>query len=196
MHKVPVEKSERGSQWPEQWPQRLEKPPYWLNSQVGVYGKGAVEDFTADYQHWKNVVSHSYLNGMGINWFAAALKNLKVWVMNVVPIDSPDTLPIIYERGLFGIYHDWCESFNTYPRSYDLLHADHLFSGLKKRILRPEGKLIVRDSVETIREVENMAKSLQWEIRLIYSNDKEGLLCARKTMWRPAEVETIKSAIS
>nr|XP_023885230.1 probable methyltransferase PMT26 [Quercus suber]POE69808.1 putative methyltransferase pmt26 [Quercus suber] len=128
--------------------------------------------------------------------------------MNVVPIDSPDTLPIIYERGLFGIYHDWCESFNTYPRSYDLLHADHLFSGLKKRcnlkavvaevdrILRPEGKLIVRDSVETIREVENMAKSLQWEIRLIYSNDKEGLLCARKTMWRPAEVETIKSAIS
>ena len=68
MHKVPVEKSERGSQWPEQWPLRLEKPPYWLNSQVGVYGKGAMEDFTADYQHWKNVVSHSYLNGMGINW--------------------------------------------------------------------------------------------------------------------------------
>lgn len=67
--------------------------------------------------------------------FAAALKNLKVWVMNVVPIDSPDTLPIIYERGFFGIYHDWCESFNTYPRSYDLLHADHLFSGLKKRFV-------------------------------------------------------------
>jgi hypothetical protein len=67
--------------------------------------------------------------------FAAALKGLKVWVMNVVPIDSPDTLPIIYERGLFGIYHDWCESFNTYPRSYDLLHADHLFSSLKKRFI-------------------------------------------------------------
>ena len=65
--------------------------------------------------------------------FAAALKGLKVWVMNVVPIDSPDTLPIIYERGLFGIYHDWCESFNTYPRSYDLLHADHLFSPVSKR---------------------------------------------------------------
>ena len=65
--------------------------------------------------------------------FAAALKDLKVWVMNVVPIDSQDTLPIIYERGLFGIYHDWCESFSTYPRSYDLLHADHLFSKVKKR---------------------------------------------------------------
>lgn len=67
--------------------------------------------------------------------FAAALKDLKVWVMNVVPINSPDTLPIIYERGLFGIYHDWCESFSTYPRSYDLVHVDHLFSDLKKRYL-------------------------------------------------------------
>ncbi|KAG7943130.1 hypothetical protein I3843_15G023900 [Carya illinoinensis] len=148
MHKVPINASERGSRWPEQWPRRLEKAPYWFNSQVGVYGKGALEDFTADYKHWKNVVSKSYLNGMGIGWssvrnvmdmravyggFAAALKDLKVWVMNVVPIDSPDTLPIIYERGLFGIYHDWCESFNTYPRSYDLLHADYLFSSLKRR---------------------------------------------------------------
>jgi len=53
--------------------------------------------------------------------------------MNVVPVDSPDTLPLIYERGLFGIYHDWCESFSTYPRSYDLLHADSLFSALKER---------------------------------------------------------------
>eukprot|EP00494_Astrolonche_serrata_P018171 UN18363 len=87
--------------------------------------------------------------------FAAALRNMKVWVMNVVPIDSPDTLPIIYERGLFGLYHDWCESFSTYPRSYNLVHANHLFSEIKKRcellgvivevdrIVRPEGRLIV-----------------------------------------------------
>lgn len=65
--------------------------------------------------------------------FAAALRDMSVWVMNVVTINSPDTLPVIYERGLFGIYHDWCESFSTYPRSYDLLHADHLFSKLKSR---------------------------------------------------------------
>jgi len=55
--------------------------------------------------------------------------------MNIVPIDSPDTLPIIYERGLFGMYHDWCESLSTYPRTYDLLHADHLFSKLTKRFV-------------------------------------------------------------
>ena len=65
--------------------------------------------------------------------FAAALRDLPVWVFNVVNIDSPDTLPIIFERGLFGIYHDWCESFSSYPRTFDLLHADSLFSKLKER---------------------------------------------------------------
>lgn len=63
------------------------------------------------------------------------------------------------------------------------------------RILRPEGKLIVRDNVETIGEIESMAKSLQWEIRMIYSKDNEGLLCVHKTLWRPTETETIFSAI-
>ncbi|KAL5571731.1 hypothetical protein UlMin_021328 [Ulmus minor] len=222
MHRVPEDASKRGTSWPLQWPSRLEKPPYWLKSQDGVYGKPAPEDFTADYKRWKKVFSESYMNGMGINWssirnvmdmravyggFAAALKDFKVWVMNVVPIDSSDTLPIIFERGLIGIYHDWCESFNTYPRSYDLLHADHLLSSLKKRcsikavmaeadrILRPEGKLIVRDDAETISQVESMAKSLKWKIHFVFSNDKEGLLCVEKTFWRPKEAEAIKSAI-
>ncbi|PNY06294.1 putative methyltransferase PMT26-like protein [Trifolium pratense] len=225
MHKVPLGASERGTIWPEQWPLRLEKPPYWLNSQTGVNGRDASVEFTADYKHWKVVISHSYLNGMGINWssvrnvmdmralyggFAAALKALKfnVWVMNVVPIDSPDTLPLIYERGLFGIYHDWCESFSTYPRSYDLLHADSLFSTIKERcnivaviaevdrMLRPEGYLIIRDNEEIIGEIENMAKSLHWDIRSSYAKNGEGLLCLQKTFWRPTEVETIVSAIA
>lgn len=69
MHKVPTDPAQRGSHWPEQWPERLDKPPYWLlSSQTGVYGKTAPEDFNADYQHWKRVVSKSYLNGMGIIW--------------------------------------------------------------------------------------------------------------------------------
>ncbi|KAG5048669.1 hypothetical protein JHK85_009772 [Glycine max] len=82
----------------------------------GVYGKPAPQDFTADYEHWKRVMSKAYLDGMGIKWsnvrnvidmrsiyggFAIASRDLNVWVMNVVTIDSPDTLPIIYERSLF-----------------------------------------------------------------------------------------------
>ncbi|KAL2497688.1 putative methyltransferase PMT27 [Abeliophyllum distichum] len=213
MHRVPIEGNERGSQWPEEWPERVQTPPYWLNrSQMGIYGKPAPEDFASDYEHWKKVVRKTYMSGLGISWsnvrnvmdmravyggFAAALKDLKVWVMNVVNIDSPDTLPIIYERGLFGIYHDWCESFSTYPRTYDLLHADHLFSRLKKRcklvpvmaevdrIVRPGGKLIVRDESTTIEEVENLLKSLHWEVHLTFSKNHEGMLSAQKSYWRP-----------
>lgn len=71
MHKVPTASLERGSRWPEMWPDRLKKPPYWLlNSQTGVYGKPAAADFIVDYQHWKRVVTKSYLNGIGINWSA------------------------------------------------------------------------------------------------------------------------------
>lgn len=57
------------------------------------------------------------------------------------------------------------------------------------RILRPGGRLIVRDSMETMHEVESMAKSLHWEVRKSYSQDNEGLLFVEKTMWRPNEVE-------
>lgn len=214
LHKVPTGDGERGTVWPEDWPLRLEKAPFWLNNmQVGIYGKQAAIDFTSDTDHWKRVVTKSYLTGLGIDWsavrnvmdmkavyggFAAALAGQPVWVMNVVPIDSPDTLSIIYDRGLFGIYHDWCQAFSTYPRSYDLLHADHLFSKLKKRcqlrpvmaeidrILRPGGSIILRDKSDTINELEILIKSLHWEVRLTYSREKEGILCAQKTMWRPA----------
>ncbi|KAI3861591.1 hypothetical protein MKW98_000543 [Papaver atlanticum] len=213
IHRVPTDEVERGAKWPEEWPARVHKPPYWLNSsQKGIYGKPAPEDFATDYEHWKRVVTKSYMTGLGISWsnvrnvmdmravyggFAAALKDIKVWVMNVVNVDSPDTLPIIYERGLFGMYHDWCESFSTYPRTYDLLHADHLFSRLKKRcklipviaevdrIVRPGGKFIVRDESSVLGEIENMLKSLHWEIHLTFSKDQEGILSAQKYDWRP-----------
>lgn len=41
--------------------------------------------------------------------FAAAVVDSDAdwWVMNVVPIKGPNTLPIIYERGLLGVAHDW-----------------------------------------------------------------------------------------
>lgn len=69
IHRAPDAESIRGSKWPEIWPERVEKVPYWLNdSQVGVYGRPAPEDFMSDYQHWKHVVTKSYLNGMGISW--------------------------------------------------------------------------------------------------------------------------------
>ncbi|TVU01118.1 hypothetical protein EJB05_53442, partial [Eragrostis curvula] len=217
MHRVPAGPAERGATWPPEWPRRVRTPPYWLNASLpGVYGKPAPEDFTADNDHWRRVFDRSYLNGLGIDWarvrnvmdmraayggFAAALKDKKIWVMNVVNVDAPDTLPIIFERGLFGMYHDWCESFSTYPRTYDLLHADHLFSKIKERcvilpvvvevdrIVRPGGSIILRDEAGAVGQVEKLLKSLHWDVRLTFSKNDEGVLYAEKSNWRPDLLE-------
>ncbi|KAL8244215.1 hypothetical protein R6Q59_010473 [Mikania micrantha] len=204
LHPIPSAIEERGTEWPEEWPKRLQAFPDWMNNR---------DKLTSDTEHWKAIVEKSYLTGMGINWstirnvmdmhaffgsFAAALIEQKVWVMNVVPVYASDTLPIIFERGLVGVYHDWCESFGTYPRSYDLLHADHLFSRLKNRckkavsviveidrILRPGGWAIIRDKAEILKPLEAIFKSLHWEIRLTFVQNKEGILCVQKTLWKP-----------
>ena len=57
------------------------------------------------------------------------------------------------------------------------------------RIVRPAGKLIVRDEPSTISEVENLLKSLHWEI----TSNKEGILCAKKGIWRPDAYEVSSS---
>lgn len=60
LHKAPVGIEERGSDWPEEWPKRLETFPDWLGDlQTWV---------AADYTHWKAVVEKSYLDGLGIDW--------------------------------------------------------------------------------------------------------------------------------
>jgi len=43
--------------------------------------------------------------------FAAALKDKDVWTMNVVPENGPNTLKIIYDRGLLGTVHNWYGSY-------------------------------------------------------------------------------------
>lgn len=43
----------------------------------------------------------------GLGGFAAAIESSKSWVMNVVPTIAQNTLGVIFERGLIGIYHDW-----------------------------------------------------------------------------------------
>ena len=44
--------------------------------------------------------------------FGAALKGKNVWVMNVVPEDGPNTLKLIYDRGLIGTTHNWYAQIN------------------------------------------------------------------------------------
>ncbi|XP_019420834.1 PREDICTED: probable methyltransferase PMT18 [Lupinus angustifolius] len=111
--------------------------------------------FLFNKENIKNVMDmNAYLGG-----FAAALLKYPVWVMNVVsPNSDHDTLGAIYERGFIGTYHDWCEAFSTYSRTYDLIHAGGVFNIYQDRcnitlillemdrVLRPEGSAIFREN--------------------------------------------------
>eukprot|EP00250_Pteridium_aquilinum_P020778 c24944_g3_i2 orf=528-2675(+) len=146
---------------------------------------------------FRNVMDMNALYG-GFN--AALLEAGKsVWVMNVVPASGPNTLPIIYEHGLTGTLHDWCEAFPTYPRTYDLLHGIGLLSQQVNtgcslsnlllemdRILRPEGWVLLRDSVELIEEARLAASQMRWEARTIEVDGNEDLrlLVCQKVFWK------------
>ncbi|KAF2298825.1 hypothetical protein GH714_028195 [Hevea brasiliensis] len=175
----------------------------------------SVETYQEDNNNWKKHVnsyrkinklidSGRYRNIMdmnaGLGGFAAALESSKLWVMNVVPtIAEKSTLGVIYERGLIGIYHDWCEAFSTYPRTYDLIHANGVFSLYKDkcntedillemdRILRPEGAVIFRDEVDVLIKVRKIVGGMRWDTKMVDHEDgplvPEKILVAVKQYW-------------
>ncbi|PPS11821.1 hypothetical protein GOBAR_AA08820 [Gossypium barbadense] len=201
--RLPVDSNGNLLGWPSPWPHRLKNKPQSLPAEAD-----AEAIFNEDTKHWAALVSDVYFDALAINWaslrnvmdmnagyggFAAALNELPLWVMNVVPIDAQDTLSIIFERGLIGIYHDWCESLSTYPRTYDLLHSSFLFKNRQERcniidvavemdrILRPGGYLLLQDTMETIQKLNPVLRSLQWSTRLYEGQ----FLVGKKGFWRP-----------
>ncbi|KZV14838.1 hypothetical protein F511_40769 [Dorcoceras hygrometricum] len=195
------------------FPERLYAVPPRIAS--GSVSGVSVETYLEDNKQWKKHVSAykrinkildsgRYRNIMdmnaGLGGFAAALHSPKFWVMNVVPtIAKKNTLGVIYERGLIGIYHDWCEAFSTYPRTYDLIHANGLFSLYKDkcdyenillemdRILRPEGAVILRDEVDVLVKVKKIIAGIKWDFKMIDHEDgplvPEKILVAVKQYW-------------
>ncbi|CAL1396329.1 unnamed protein product [Linum trigynum] len=170
------------------WPARLTSPP----PRLADFGYSN-DMFEKDVELWRKRVDN-YLNILSpkiqsdtirnvmdmkanLGSFAAALlKNKDVWVMNVVPEDGPNTLKVVYDRGLIGTIHSWCEAFSTYPRTYDLLHAWTVFSDIEKkgcsvedlllemdRVIRPSGFIIIRDRQSVIDYVKKYMVALHWE---------------------------------
>ncbi|XP_027357281.1 probable methyltransferase PMT16, partial [Abrus precatorius] len=198
----------------ENWPDRLKAtPPRIFKGTI----KGVTpETFSKDNNLWKKRVSYykkvnnllgkagRYRNLLDMNaylgGFAAALIKSPVWVMNVVPVQAKvDTLGAIYERGLIGTYQNWCEAMSTYPRTYDLIHADSVFSLYNDRceledillemdrILRPEGSVIIRDDVDILVKVKSIVDGMDWESQIVDHEDgpleRGKLLFAVKNYW-------------
>ncbi|XP_055810088.1 probable methyltransferase PMT2 [Solanum dulcamara] len=205
------------------FPERLYAvPPRIAN---GLVSGVSVEKYQEDSKKWKKHVSAykkinklldtgRYRNIMdmnaGLGGFAAALHSPKFWVMNVMPtIAEKNTLGVIYERGLIGIYHDWCEAFSTYPRTYDLIHASGLFSLYKDkcefedillemdRILRPEGAVILRDNVDVLIKVKKIIGGMRWNFKLMDHEDgplvPEKILVAVKQYWTLGDTNSTSS---
>lgn len=192
-------------------PQRLSEYSESLNS-IGINR----ENFLANTLYWQDQVRHYWRlmkvdeaevrNVMDMNaflgGFAVGLSTWPVWVMNIVPITGNNTLTAVYNRGLIGAFHDWCEPFSTYPRSYDLLHADHLFSHYKNReegclledillemdrMIRPQGIIIIRDEEAIVSRIRELAPKFLWdfESHLLENEQKktEPVLICRKKFW-------------
>ncbi|KAK9047027.1 hypothetical protein V6N11_052891 [Hibiscus sabdariffa] len=159
------------------------------------------EDPSPPYNMLRNVLDMNARYG-GLN--AALLEAGKsVWVMNVVPTTGPNYLPLILDRGYFGVLHDWCEAFPTYPRTYDMVHVEGLLS-LKSsqrwrcsmlhifieidRLLRPEGWIIIRDTTPLIESARALSSQLKWEARVIEieSNNERLLICQKPFFKRQA----------
>uniref|UniRef100_M8BUM9 Methyltransferase n=1 Tax=Aegilops tauschii TaxID=37682 RepID=M8BUM9_AEGTA len=197
-----VSSSDETSNSPLLWPERL------IRYASVPDDSATIEKFDADTKYWKQVISEVCYNDFPVNWssvrnvmdmnagyggFAAALVDKPLWVMNVVPIGQSDTLPVIFSRGLIGVYHDWCESFNTYPRTYDVLHMSDLLGSLTKRcdilevaaeidrILRPGRWLVLKDTMDMIKKMRPVLRSLHYETVIV----KRQFLVGKKTFWRP-----------
>ncbi|KAG0457143.1 hypothetical protein HPP92_022300 [Vanilla planifolia] len=176
----------------QKWPKRAFAVPPRIST--GTIPGITPEKFEEDNKLWMERMAHykklvptlsrgRYRNVMDMNanlgGFAAAVDKYQVWVMNVVPVNSKhNTLGVIYERGFIGTYQDWCEAFSTYPRTYDLIHADNIFSMYQDRcdityillemdrILRPEGTVVFRDTVEVLVKVQVITKGMRWESKI------------------------------
>ncbi|CBI38771.3 hypothetical protein VitviT2T_023602 [Vitis vinifera] len=201
------------------WPERLTSvPPRIMRGSVkGITAK----IFREDTDKWKKRVTYykgfdgnlavpgrfrnildmnAYLGG-----FAAALINDPLWVMNMVPVEAEiNTLGIIYERGLIGTYQNWCEAMSTYPRTYDFIHGDSVFTLYKDRcemenillemdrILRPGGTVILRDDVDMVVKIQSIIERLNWNSKIV--DHEEGPHHTEKIVWAVKQYWTAPAA--
>ncbi|KAH7425430.1 hypothetical protein KP509_11G053400 [Ceratopteris richardii] len=196
------------------WPDRLTEAP----ERSHMFSGGSEASFRKDTQMWKGVLKYykTLVPALGTNkirnvmdmntkygGLAAAMVKHPVWVMNVVSSYAANSIGVIYDRGLIGTVNDWCEAFSTYPRTYDLLHVDGLFTAESHRcdmkfvllemdrILRPEGYIIMRDAPNFVQNAKILGEAMRWKCSVHPTEDSlnkmERLLICQKLFWKSAQ---------
>ncbi|KAI3472252.1 hypothetical protein Pfo_029740 [Paulownia fortunei] len=155
--------------------QKLPPKPQRLSEYSGTLNKLGIsrEKFLLNTIYWQDQIRHYWRlmdveekevrNVMDMNaflgGFAVALSTWPVWVMNVVPATMNNTLSAIYDRGLIGAFHDWCEPFSTYP-AYNFM------------TVYVQGYIIIRGEDESvITRVRDLAPKFLWETQLYSLED-------------------------
>nr|GEW36021.1 probable methyltransferase PMT20 [Tanacetum cinerariifolium] len=194
------------------WPERLHEAP----DRIGDVKGSSAGDFNRDDSKWKKRVKHYKMllpvigtdkirNVMDMNTryggFAASLIDDPLWVMNVVSSYAPNTLPVVYDRGLIGTFHDWCEMKHVLLEMDRILRpqgVESLFTSESHRcemkhvllemdrILRPQGYALIRESSYFVDAVATIAKGLRWDCHVEATEDgtdKEKILICKKKLW-------------
>ncbi|RWW13830.1 hypothetical protein GW17_00022443 [Ensete ventricosum] len=98
--------------------------------------------------------------------FNAALLDAgkSVWVMNVVPANGPNYLPLIFDRGFIGVQHDW----------YTIV------------LYLMQGWVVIRDTAYLVETARTVITQLRWDARLMEldSSSNEKLLVCQKPFFR------------
>ncbi|KAJ6685328.1 SAM-DEPENDENT METHYLTRANSFERASE [Salix purpurea] len=160
------------------WPERLHYPPDRLQSIRMDATFSRKELFKAESKYWNEIIE-SYVRAF--HWKQMDFRNVMdmragfggycsgegVALASSLSLKS-ETVPISYL--------DQCETFDTYPRTYDLLHAAGLFSAEQRRhkckissimlemdrMLRPGGTVYIRDSISVMSELQEIATAMRW----------------------------------
>ncbi|KAG4992754.1 hypothetical protein JHK87_026211 [Glycine soja] len=131
-------------------------------------------------------ISSGSLKGITAEMFK---ENNELWKKRVAYYKTLDYQ--LAERGRYPM--------STYPRTYDFMHGDSVFSLYQNRckmedillemdrILRPQGSVILRDDVDVLLKVKSFTDAMQWDSRIADHekgpHQREKILVAVKQYW-------------
>ncbi|KVH91896.1 putative S-adenosyl-L-methionine-dependent methyltransferase [Cynara cardunculus var. scolymus] len=168
------------------FPARLQAVPPRVSK--GLIPEVSIESYQEDSKLWKTYVgtykrtnrligTSRYRNIMdmnaGLGGFAAALDSNKLWVMNVVPTIAPNTLGVVYERGVKD---------SRLTQGHMTLFMAMVYSACMRT-----SSVILRDEVDVLTKVMKITAGMRWDVKLLDHEDgpfvPKKIFVASKQYW-------------